>query len=154
MCKCNSRWHLPCFISSGNLLWKKNLKCRCNYYRKEIRWLTTLNYSLKVKNLIPCLGRWDHCTKFPLTMLYHWSGRETHTRRQRPDRLWSSYDQFTNVPRDGCSSRYRRTSPVISNVTFNQGIIYRNWAVLWNLFNIDGKDSIVRNTYFLGLLMH
>lgn len=58
---------------------KKNWKCRCNYYRKEIRWLTTLNYSLKVKNLIPCLGRWDHCTKFPLTMLYHWSGRETHT---------------------------------------------------------------------------
>lgn len=82
-----------------------------------------------------------------------WKG-DTHTRRQRPDRLWSSYDQFTNVPRDGCSSRYRRTSPVISNVTFNQGIIYRNWAVLWNLFNIDGKDSIVRNTYFLGLLMH
>lgn len=82
-----------------------------------------------------------------------WKG-DTHTRRQRPDRLWSSYDQFTNVPRDGCSSRYRRTSPVISNVTFNQGITYRNWAVLWNLFNIDGKDSIVRNTYFLGLLMH
>lgn len=152
MCKCNSRWHLPCFISSGNLLWKK---CRRNYYRKKIRWLTTLNYSLKVKKLDPLFGSLG-----PLYQIstYHavsleWKG-DTHTRRQRPDRLWSSYDQFTNVPRDGCSSRYRRTSPMISNVTFNQGITYRNWAVLWNLFNIDGKDSIVRNTYFLGLLMH
>lgn len=45
-------------------------------------------------------------------------------------------------------------SLVILNVIFNKGIIYRNWVVLWNLFNIDGKDFIVRNIYFLGFLMY
>lgn len=129
------------------------------YYQQEIKWLTSLNYSMKVENLIPCLG-------YPLrprgttvpNFTYHAVSLEcqgdTHTCRQRPDRLWSHHDQFTDVPRDDCSSRYTRTCPMISNVTFNQAITYRDWAVMWNLFNIDGKDSIVRNTWFLGLFMH